>query len=113
METKKRSVNNTLVLSSIVFSFAVCFMALIHVEIELHAHRKMLRVLTQQKEENVHLRGKETKKPIASALCSDTGKGEYFCYFTTGSLILAGQEFCCFTMDLSVKTSSIPQQRPQ
>ena len=77
METKKRSVNTTLARSSIAFLFAVCFVALIHVEIELHAHRKILRVLTQQQEENVHLRGSVNNKPT-SALCSDTGKGECF-----------------------------------
>ena len=34
----------------------VCFVALVHVEIELHAHRQMLQALTQQGEENLHLR---------------------------------------------------------
>ena len=78
METKKRPINNPLVFSSItVLSFAACFVALIHVEIELHAHRKMLQVLTQQREESIHLRGTVNNKPT-SAQRSDTGKGERF-----------------------------------
>ena len=53
METSKtRSVFNTLAFSSIVLSIA-CFVALVHVEVELHAHRKMLQVLTHHKEGNV------------------------------------------------------------
>ena len=78
MESKKRPINNPLVFLSIVLSFAACFVALIHVEIELHAHRKMLQVLTQQREESIHSLGTVNDKSIASALCSDTGKGECF-----------------------------------
>ena len=78
METKKRPINNPLVFSSIVFSFALCIVALIHIEIELNAHRKMLQVLTQQREESIHSRGTVIYKPIASALHSDTGKGKCF-----------------------------------
>ncbi|CAH3184247.1 unnamed protein product [Porites evermanni] len=74
METKKRPINNPLVFSSIVLSFAACFVALIHVEIELHSHRKMLQALTQQREEIIHSRGTVNDKSIVSALCSDTGK---------------------------------------
>ena len=78
METKKRPINNPLVSSSIVLSFAACLVALIHVEIELHAHRKMLQVLTQQREESIHSRGTVNDESIAPALCSETGKGECF-----------------------------------
>ena len=50
METSKTlSVFNTLAFSSI-FLPIVCFMALVQVEVELHAHRKMLLVLTHHKE---------------------------------------------------------------
>ena len=53
METSKtRSVSNTLAFSSIVLSI-VFFTALVHVEVELHAHRKMLQVLTNRKEGSV------------------------------------------------------------
>ena len=55
--SKKGPVSNTLVFSLIALSFALCFVALVHVEIELHAHRKMLQVLTHQREENVHSLG--------------------------------------------------------
>ena len=78
METKKLPINKPIVFSSIVFSFALCCVGLIHVEIELHAHRKMLQVLTQQTEEKIHSRGTVNNKLIASALYSDTGKGECF-----------------------------------
>ena len=91
METKKRPINNPLVFSSIVFSFALCFVALIHVEIVLHAYRKMLQVLTQQTEERILSRGTVNNKPIASALRSDTGKGKGFVF--TCSLILVGLKF--------------------
>ena len=37
----KRPVSNTLVFSSIVFSFALCLVALVHVEFELYAHQRM------------------------------------------------------------------------
>ena len=53
--SKSRPVSNTVMFPSIFFSVAVCFAALIHVEIELHAHRQMLQVLSQQRE--------ETRKP--------------------------------------------------
>ena len=41
--------SNTLAFSSIFLSLVVCFVALVHVEIELHAHREMLQVLSQQR----------------------------------------------------------------
>ena len=37
-------------------SLAVCLVALIHVEIELHAHRQTLKVLNQEREDNIELR---------------------------------------------------------
>ena len=39
----------------IVISFFLCFTGLIHVEIELHAHRQMLQDLSQPKEEKLEL----------------------------------------------------------
>ena len=44
--------------SSAIFSaaLAICFVALIHVEIELHVHRQMLQVLNQEKEDSTELR---------------------------------------------------------
>ena len=37
-------------------SLAICFVALIHVEIELHVHRQMLQVLNQEREDSIELR---------------------------------------------------------
>ena len=48
-------VHNKLVFSSL-FLFAICFAGLIHVEIELYAHRQMLQALSQLKEEKVELK---------------------------------------------------------
>ena len=69
--SKKRPVSNTVVFS---LCFAVCFAALIHVEIELHAHRKMLRVL--KREENIELLNSIREQTIDSVLHSDSDKGE-------------------------------------
>ena len=55
-KSESRPVSNTVMFSSIFFSVAVCFVALIHVEIELHAHRQMLQALNQQRQENVEPR---------------------------------------------------------
>ena len=74
MEAKKRPISTTLACSVVVFSFALCFVTLIHVEIELHAHRNMLQVLTLQREEGIHSRRTVNDKLITSALPSDNGK---------------------------------------
>ena len=77
--SKTGSVSNTLVFSLIALSFALCFVALIHVEIELHAHQKMLQVLTQQRQENVHLLRTVNDKLIASVMpVSEPSEGECF-----------------------------------
>ena len=67
--SKTRPPHNTVVFSSIFLSIAVCFVSLIHVEIELHAHRQMLRALNQQKEENVEL-----QKPLHGEALDSTSK---------------------------------------
>jgi len=71
--SKKRPVSNIVVFS---LCFAVCFAALVHVEIELHAHRKMLQVLNQQREENLGLLNSIREKTTDSVLHSDLDKGE-------------------------------------
>jgi len=53
--SKARPGSNMLVIS---LCFAVCFVALIHVEIELHAHRQMLQVMNQQRKENFEPRNR-------------------------------------------------------
>ena len=80
METsKKGSVSNTLAFSSIVLSI-VCFMALVQVEVELHAHRKMLQVLTHNKEANVSPSQTGNNELIAFPRHGYSSKGE--CQFT-------------------------------
>ena len=43
--------------SAAIFSvtLAICFVALIHVEIELYVHRQMLQVLNQEREDSIEL----------------------------------------------------------
>ena len=57
-KSKTPSVSNPVKFSSVIFlvCFAVCFVVLIHVEIELRAHRQMLQVLNQEREDNIELR---------------------------------------------------------
>ena len=71
--SKKRPISNTVMFS---LCFAVCFAALIHVEIELHAHRKMLQVLNQQREGKIQLLNSMHEKTVDSMLHSDSDKGE-------------------------------------
>nr|XP_058962172.1 collectin-12-like [Pocillopora verrucosa] len=54
-KSKAKPVSNSLVFSSLFLS-VVCIAGLIHVEIELHAHRQMLQVLNQPKEEKLELK---------------------------------------------------------
>ena len=80
MEISKIRPCNIYVAFSIVFiCFAVCFVALIHLECEVHAQRQMLQVLTQrQREENNKPRNPEHEDPIAvvlRSLRSDSGEG--------------------------------------
>ena len=80
METSKtRSVFNNLAFSSIVLSI-VCFVALVQVEVELHAHRKMLQVLSHHKEENVAPSQTGNNELIAFPPHGYSSKGE--CQFT-------------------------------
>lgn len=53
--SKTVAFSKTVVTPSVFLSIAVCFVGLIHVEIELYAHREMLRVLNHQSEEKVEL----------------------------------------------------------
>ena len=57
-KSKTPQVSHPWQFSSVIFSvtLAICFVALIHVEIELHVHRQMLQVLNQQREDNIELR---------------------------------------------------------
>ncbi|CAH3043314.1 unnamed protein product [Pocillopora meandrina] len=59
--SKMTPVHNKLVFSSL-FLFVICFAGLIHVEIELYAHRQMLQGLSQLKEEKVELKNTANDK---------------------------------------------------
>ena len=65
--------------SSAIFSvtLAICFVALIHVEIELHVHRQMLQVLNHDREDSIELRKvvDRHKKTIDSVLKSGSPTG--------------------------------------
>ena len=52
---KTRATFNTVIFLSIFFAIAVCFVALIHVEIVLQAHGHTLQILSQEKEKNLEL----------------------------------------------------------
>ena len=57
-KSKTTQVSHPSQFSSAIFSvtLAICFVALIHVEIELHVHRQMLQVLNQEREDSIELR---------------------------------------------------------
>ena len=57
-KSKTPQVSHPSQFSPVIFSvtLAICFVALIHVEIELHVHRQMLQVLNQQREDNIEQR---------------------------------------------------------
>ena len=95
-------------------------MGLIHVEIELHAHRQMLRVLTEQREGNFELRNTvaEHDKNVDSVLKMlhhNSKKGEWMlsvihdplsinCAFARNTCFV-----CLFVVFLFVFTHSIPR----
>lgn len=68
--------SNTLAFSSVFLSLVVCFVALVHVEIELHAHREMLQVLSQQRADNFEPRKTVQNQPITSSFHSDSDEGK-------------------------------------
>ena len=61
--------------TSIFLSLVVCFVALVHVEVELHAHRQMLQVSSQQRADNFEPR-KTVHQPITSSFHSDSVEGK-------------------------------------
>ena len=78
--------SKTLAFSSIFLSLVVCFVALVHVEVELHAHRQMLQVLSQQRADNFEPR-KTVHEPITSSFHSDSVEGKLrVSYFISYSL---------------------------
>ena len=97
-KSKTPQVSHPSQFSSVVFSFtlAICFVALIHVEIELHVHRQMLQVLNQQREDNIELR-KEVdghEKTIDSVLkMLQSGSPTGNCILITLSLVINFSQF--------------------
>ena len=75
--SKTRSVSSPAVFSSIFLS-VICFAGFIHVEMELHVHRKMLQVLNQQREEKLELRNtaQEDKESVVKMLHRGIKKGK-------------------------------------
>ena len=61
--------------STLAFLTAICLVGFIHVEVELHVHRKMLQELNQLKEENLQIRNKGSDEDMSSLEhTSDKGK---------------------------------------
>ena len=78
--SKMTPVDNKLVFSSL-FLFVICFAGLIHVEIELYAHRQMLQALSQPKEEKVELKNTDNDEKTNEMimLFPYSHKGEFKC----------------------------------
>lgn len=80
MEFSKTRPCNIYVAFSIIFiCFTVCFVALIHLECEVHAQRQMLQVLTQRQREENNKPNPEHADPITVVLRSlrgDSGEGK-------------------------------------
>ena len=68
--------SKTLAFSSIFLSLVVCFVALVHVEVELHAHRQMLQVLSQQRADNFEPRKTVRNEPTTASIHSDSVEGK-------------------------------------
>ena len=81
--SKTHPVSNTLALSSIFLSLVVCFMTLVHVEVELQAHGQMLQVLSHQRMDNFGPRKTVHDEPISSLHSSDASEGKKMgeCFF--------------------------------
>ena len=75
--------SNILAFSSIFLSFVVCFVALVHVEVELHAHRQMLQVLSQQRADKFEPRKTVQNEPLTSSFHRNSVEGRlrHFLYF--------------------------------
>ena len=69
---KTRATFNTVIFLSIFFAIALCFVALIHVEIVLQAHRHTLQILSQEKEKNLELLNVVNRHEVAIDLLLKT-----------------------------------------
>ena len=73
--SKTQPVSNAVMFSSIFLS-VICFAGLIHVEIELHVHRQMLKILNQEKLELRNTANDESNESVMKMLHNDSNKGE-------------------------------------
>ena len=80
--------SKTLAFSSIFLSLVICLVALVHVEVELHAHRQMLQVLSQQRADKFEPRKTVQNEPITSSFHRNSVEGRlrHFLYFINYSL---------------------------
>ena len=77
-------------------SLAICFVTLIHVEIELHVHRQMLQVLNQEREDSIELpkvvdRHEKTIDSVLEMMQSGSPTGN--CILTKLSLVFNFSQF--------------------
>ena len=91
--------------SSAIFSvaFAICFVALIHVEIELHVHRQMIQVLNQEREDSIELRkvvdrDEKTIDSVLTMLQSGSPTGN--CILIKLSIVFSFSQFLTSTFGL-------------
>ena len=71
--SKTPPVSNPSKFSSAIFSIslAVFFVALIHVEIEMRAHRQMLQILNQEREDTKELRNVVVRQERNQRVCGE------------------------------------------
>ena len=86
--------------SSAIFSvsLAICFVALIHVEIELHVHRQMLQVLNQEREDIIQLRNivgrhEKTVDSVLKMMQTESGSPTGNCILIKLSLVFNFSQF--------------------
>ena len=97
-KSKTPQVSHLSQFSSAIFSvsLAICFVALIHVEIELHVYRQMLQVLNQEREDSIELRKVVDRhdKTIDSVLeMMQSGSPTGNCILTKLSLVFNFSQF--------------------
>ena len=62
--------------TSIFLSLVICFVTMVHVEVELHAHRQMLQVLSQRRADKFEPRKMFEMRPITSSFHIDSLEGK-------------------------------------
>ena len=77
-----RPVSNSVAFISIFFGFVVCFVTLIHVEIELYSHRQILNEMKQRRQESLVKRDSTAfddgrEESVLKILQNDWNKGKH------------------------------------